>query len=334
MRVLFLTRQRKGAIASACQTLADALDEFDVEVVIDEASSWMPEKTGWLVDRGVTKKVNEAARGFDLVHAWGYRTAWACSEAFYVRKPWVYTQLDPPRTTNSQLIDRLNAARQGYVTCRLIKEALVKAETLHVRVMDAPVAEPPTFSKLDERRRLGLDPDATVLLASGAWGAEGGLTDAIEAVSQLLPVMPGVTLVLANLTGSKGDLEAACSVAPDRIKIIGEQPSLLPWISASDLVVIPKRRGGVSITALEAMSLEVPVIVRRGTGTDEIAVDGLSAFYYSEEDSLSTRIESIMSNTLTRDAVGRSGRTRVEDSHSASEIAGLLASRYKQILDR
>lgn len=334
MRVLFLTRQRKGPIASVCQTLADALDEFNVEVVIDEVSSWMPEKTGWLVDRGVSKKVHEAARGFDLVHAWGYRTAWACSEAFYVRKPWVYSQLDPPRTTNAQLIDRLNAARQGYVSCRLIKEALVKAETLHVRVMDAPAAEPPTYSRQDERRRLGLEPDGTVLLASGAWGKEGGLTDAIEAVGQLLPLMPSLTLVLANLTGSKSEIEAACHVAPDRIKIIGEQPSLLPWIAASDLVIVPKRRGGVSITALEAMSLEVPVIARRGTGTDEIAVDGLSAFYYSEEDSLSTRIESIMANTLTREAVGRSGRTRIEDSHSASEIAGLLASRYKQILDR
>ncbi len=334
MRVLFVTRQRKGAIASVCQTLADALDEFNVEVVVDEVSSWMPDKTGWLVDRGVTKKLNEAVRGFDLVHAWGYRPAWACSEAFYVRRPWVYTQLDPPRTTNPQLIDRLNAARQGFVSCRQIKEALVKAETLHVRVMDAPVAEPPKFSRLDERRRLGLDPDAPMLLAAGAWGAEGGLQDAIEALGQLIPIIPNITLVLANLTGSKSEVEAACGIAPDRIKIVGEQPSLLPWAAASDLVIIPKRRGGISITALEAMSMEVPVIVRRGTGTDEIAVDGLSAFYYSEEDSLSTRIESILANRVTCEAVGRSGRTRVEDSHSASEIAGLLASRYKQILDR
>lgn len=334
MRVLFLTRQRKGAVASVCQTLAEALDEFDVEAVIDDASSWIPDKTGWMVDRGVTKKLNNAARGFDIVHAWGYRSAWACSEAFYVRRPWVYTQLDPPRTTHPQLIDRLNAARQGFCSCRLIKEALVQAETLHVRTMGVPVLDPPRYDKLDEKRRLGLDPESKVLLASGSWGAEGGLSDAIGAIVDLQSMMPNVQLVLANLTGSREDVEAACMGAPLKIKVIGEQPSLLPWLAASDLCLVTKKRGGVSVTALEAMSLEVPVLARRDTGTDEIAVDGLSAFYYSEDYSLACRIQAILASDVTCEAVGRAGRTRIEDSHSASEIAGSLAARYKQILDR
>lgn len=334
MRVLFLTRQRKGNAASVCQTLADALDEFDVEAVIDDASSWIPDKTGWLVDRGVSKKVMDAARGFDIVHAWGYRTAWACSEAFYVRRPWVYTQLDPPRTTHPQLIDRLNAARLGFCSCRLIREQLSKVDTLHLRSLAAPVAAPPSYSKLDERRRLGIEVESKVILASGAWGAEGGLQEAIDAVVELQTMIPEVQLILANLTGSRDEVERRCAGAPLKIKVIGEQPSLLPWLAASDLALITKKRAGVSITALEAMSLEVPVLARRGTGTDEIAVDGLSAFYYGEEDSLACRIEAILDSQTALEAVGRGGKTRTEDSHSASEVAGLLAARYKEILDR
>lgn len=334
MRVLFLTRQRKGNVASVCQTLADALDEFDVEAVIDEASSWIPDKTGWLVDRGVSKKVMDASRGFDIIHAWGYRAAWACSEAFYIRKPWVYTQLDPPRTTHPQLIDRLNAARVGFCSCRLIRERLAKVDTLHLRSMAAPVSDPPNYDKLDERRRLGLEGEGKIILASGAWGAEGGLQQAIDAVVELQSIMPNVQLILANLTGSRDEIEKRCAGAPLSINVIGEQPSLLPWLAASDLALITKKRGGVSITALEAMSLEVPVLARRGTGTDEIAVDGLSAFYFGEEDSLACRIEAILNNQTALESVGRGGRTRTEDSHSASEVAGLLAARYKEILDR
>ncbi len=334
MRVLFLTRQRKGNIASVCQTLADALDEFEVEAVVDDASSWIPDRTGWLVDRGVSKKVMDASRGFDIVHAWGYRAAWACSEAFYIRRPWVYTQLDPPRTTHPQLIDRLNAARLGFCSCRLIREQLSKADTLHLRSMAAPVSDPPSYSKADERRRLGLDAESKVILAAGTWGSEGGLEAAIQAVVELQTMLPDVQLILANLTGGRDEIERHCAGAPLKIKVIGEQPSLLPWLAACDLALVTKKRGGVSITALEAMSLEVPVLACRGTGTDEIAVDGLSAFYFGDEDSLACRIEAILNNQTALEAVGRGGKTRTEDSHSASEVAGLLAARYKEILDR
>ncbi len=143
MRVLFIRRQKVGGIATYSDALARELENHGIEVVIDDAEDWIPNETGFATDRRVTKLVKKAAQGFDLVHAWGYRPAWACSEAFYLRSPWIFTAYDIPKTTNSQLIDRLNAARTGLCVTRAVKLKLEAADTINLELVPPGLATPP-----------------------------------------------------------------------------------------------------------------------------------------------------------------------------------------------
>ncbi len=166
IRVLFLRRQRIGGIATYTEVLRHSLKAEGIDVVIDDAESWIPNETGWKADRQVSKALHEAAKGFDVVHAFGYRSAWACSEAFYLKKPWLYTAYDMPKTTVGPLIDRLNASRVGICVSRAVKKPLEEAETLNLEVVVPGVYVPEFRLETQEARvKLGLDPESPVVLA-------------------------------------------------------------------------------------------------------------------------------------------------------------------------
>ena len=327
MRVLFLRRQRTGGLAALTNAYAEALDEFDVEAVIDDAESWIPNETGWSVDRQVSKAVKRAAQGFNMVHAFGYRAAWACSEAFYVRQPWIYTAYDQPKTTNGQLIDRLNAARRGVASSRAVLTELSEADTLGLEVISPGVrALPPAGDLLTERRRLGIPEEAFVVLACGRAVAERGFDQLAEAIPAIRESREGVHFIF----GLQGEVGFETHGA----QMIGTQPSLHPWISAADLVVVPSRRQGFSMLAAEAMSLGRPVLMRRAGGLSEMAVDGLSAFYFEENDNLAEKILRIADAPLARESMGNAAKIRAEERFDIRESARRLKNLYEDLLRR
>jgi glycosyltransferase involved in cell wall biosynthesis len=326
LRVLFIRRQKTGGVATLTDAWSEALDDFGIEAVIDDTESWIPNETGWHVDRNVSKLVKRAAQGFDLVHAFGYRAAWACSEAFYVRQPWLFSAYDMPKTTHHQLMDRLNAARRGVCATRAIMEELAGADCLNLEVLNPGVrALPPAMDHLEAKRLIGLPHDAFVLFACGR--EDSGIGELAAALPEILESHPHVHLCLAVL-GDHGMRSG------DLMTVMGKQPSLHPWMSAADLVVVPGRKQGFSMTALEAMSLGRPVLMRRSGGLGEMAVDGVSAFYVDEGDSLAGAVVRIVDAPIARETVGNAGRIRVEERFSVAESARRLADLYKDLVER
>lgn len=328
LRVLFIRRQKTGGMAALSEAWAEALDDLGIEAVIDDAESWIPNETGWQVDRSVTKSVRKAMQGFDLVHAFGYRTAWACSEALYVRQPWVYSAFDMPKTTHHQLVDRLNAARRGICPTRAVMEELTAADVLNLEVINPGIRPmPPATDHGEAKRLIGLPHDAFVLFACGRDLPENNLGDLVAALPQISEEHPHVHLCLAV----HGDHGLRSNHA---MTIIGKQPSLHPWISAADLVVVPGRKLGFSMTALEAMTLKRPVLMRRGGGLGEMAVDGVSAFYVDAEDSLAAAIIRIIDAPIARETVANAGQIRAEERFDVAESARRLADLYRDLTER
>ena len=137
MRVLLLKRQTLGGMHTHAADLALALQSQDVEAVVLEAGDWMPNETGPKFDRDVSKRLVQEADGFDIVHAFGYRCAWACSAAFGDRRRWIYTAYDLPKTKHLLLVARLNDAGAGLAVARAVTRAL--DDMLVMRVETVPV---------------------------------------------------------------------------------------------------------------------------------------------------------------------------------------------------
>ena len=62
------------------------------------------------------------------------------------------------------------------------------------------------------------------------------------------------------------------------VEFVGEQQDLVPWLSASDVFLLPSAQESFGLAALEAMACEVPVVAFRVGGLPEIIEDGTTGF--------------------------------------------------------
>ena len=99
----------------------------------------------------------------------------------------------------------------------------------------------------------------------------------------LLRALPALALQLPKVgllvVGVGQDLEPNQRLAvelgvAERVHFIGLVPNAAPQMAAADMVVLPSRREGLPIVALEALSLARPVVATRVGGTPSVVVPG------------------------------------------------------------
>ncbi len=322
LRALFITRQPAGGTAFYAHNLAERLETLGMEAVIDECSSWIPDRTGWQVDRPVSKRLREAGKGFDVIVAFGYRSAWACAEAFYLKRPWVYVAYDTPRTTHSQLIDRLSSARAGICASRTTKRILDEADAVNLTMVVPGVPQPPesTPDKLAARQLLGIRDDARLVVALGRPVADTGL-DAFDDLAPMLredvPNFEGMILPIAGRMTAKN-----LRTAPE-----GTDPWIL--LSAADVVFVPARRAGFSMSAGMAMQLGKPVLARDLNALREIGVRDVSMEFFEDGDDAFYRLMDMLAAPMYLESFGNAALTRARDyldmDRCAREMHALLS---------
>lgn len=300
-------------MAEFAESLVAPLAELEVDVVIDEVD-WIPNETGWSVDRKVSKRLKESVRGFDIVHAWGLRTAWACGEAYYLRVPWVYTAFDMPKTSNNQLVDRLNSARTGICCCSAARQFLDGAYTSNLKTIYPGLPPYLPYEREVAREQLGFGPDEFLILSLST---ELGEEFIREITSQKVNVSFAVL--------SPDDM-------PDADKI--ESRDQLPlWIAASDLVMQSKPGLGIDLDCLIAMSSGVPVLVKDVGGLSEMGVANVSLEVYEDDLDLPRHLLELIDAPVHREALGMAGRAKVEDRFDLRECAEKYAAVYRSVLN-
>ncbi|MCE9560258.1 MAG: hypothetical protein K8R88_15070, partial [Armatimonadetes bacterium] len=124
MKVLFLLRDPHPGLADHAKISAAALRVEGLSVDLVDCQNWMPTTTDPKLNKETAKRLNSEVNNFDLVHCFGYRTAYAMGEAFKGKKKWVFTAYDSPRTTHDYLIERLNFSRAGFCCSEFVKRPL------------------------------------------------------------------------------------------------------------------------------------------------------------------------------------------------------------------
>lgn len=317
-RVLMVRRQTSGGIATYSDHLARGLEMLGVDVVLDDMQAEIPDQTGFWVDRKVSQAMKRAAQGFDLVHAWGYRTAWACGEAFYIRFPWLYTAYDFPRTRNGLLIDRLNHAKAGICTSRACKEELESVDALNLSVI-APALD----SQMVEddgayaKKRLGVEGEFVVTCVAGPRADRGA---------------EGFAKAIQKVKGVRGVLVSEYIPEPSANLLHFSQADVPTVLSAADLVVVPGVRQSFSMVALEAMSIGRPVAVRTVPGIEEMGVAGIHYHGFSTDDDLAGLVERLRHTPGEARSTVEPARMRAQDWYSMEECARRHLDLYRQVL--
>lgn len=327
MRVLFLRRQRVGGIATYTELLRHGLEKEGVDVVIDDADEWIPNETGFSVDKKVSKLVQEAAKGFDLIHAFGYRAAWACSEAFYLKRPWVYTAYDMPKTTASQLIDRLNPARVGLVPSKAVKDALEDGDAVNVEIVRPCVWIPDDLPTVEEARRgLGLDVDSPVILGMGPFGADRGFKVLADTAEQMKHEAPNVSVAFVG--------ENLGFSVPAGVTHVERDYDRWRWMMAAEIVVVPYTRAGFSMVAAEAMAMGKPVVLRDAGGLSEMGVQNVSIELFENDDELLFVLLELLNSPIHRESLGDAARIRANERFGIERCSKEHFGFYRDLLSR
>lgn len=119
----------------------------------------------------------------------------------------------------------------------------------------------------EARQRLGLSPDAEVVLFVGRFAPLKGLDALIEAVAALRPGRPDLQLIVA---GGDGPLDDATQALHRKVRRLGLEgvvrfpgrvdPSDLPdYYSAADLLALPSHYESFGLVVLEALACGTPV---------------------------------------------------------------------------
>lgn len=315
-----------GGIASYCDALRVSLKDQGIDVVVDDADEWIPNETGWSVDRAVSKKLQDAAKGFEIVHAFGYRAAWACNEAFYLKRHWVYTAYDLPKTTASQLIDRLNAARTGICVGSAVKHKLDSADALNLRTIVPGVWVPPhRLSKAEARQQLGICDDQTVVLAIGPYGSDRGFSALWDAATQL---------------GQEVSDVMVCALGPvdqdpgHSVRVVAPPFDKWMWLAACDIVVAPYERAGFSMAAAEAMRFGKVVLMRRAGGLPDMGTENVNIELFENDDDLLFCLIELLNSPIHRESVSDSAAIRAESGFDLERCAREHAQLYRDLLTR
>lgn len=318
MKVLLLRRQSFGGIATYSDHLLEGLREAGVAVRVEDVSDWIPNDTRGSFDKEVTKKLLPLAREYDLVHAFGYRAAWACAEALGKKLPWIYTAYDLPKTTHPELVARLDKARVGLAVSRAVKSALDEALVSGVKLLTPGIPRLPDPGNQEEcKESLGIDPDWQVILAMGSIEGPEGLDVLADGMEEIWRRIPYVQLCLASSDGRKDYWENHVVLAdrPDRVSIFGKVKGKEKLFGAADLVVVPARVAGFSMVALEAMSLGTPSLVRRAGGLSDLVDERFSGLCFEDDEDLSRVLASGLQATITLESMRNACRVRFEERH-------------------
>jgi len=144
-----------------------------------------------------------------------------------------------------------------------------------------------------------------------------------------------VKLVIIG-TGTDFDKLKKMSAHDNDIIMTGFLPNeeLLDYLRVADVVVFPSRGENASLTIMEAMACELPVI-SSGVGNAEKILGegrGLILEKYTEEE-IAEKCVKILSDKNFAEKMGKSARKFVEDNHSWDRISKKTEELYKKIIE-
>jgi L-malate glycosyltransferase len=144
-------------------------------------------------------------------------------------------------------------------------------------------------------------------------------------------------LVMVGDGPERGDLErqVVSYSLSDAVEFVGEQPDIVPWLSAADLFLLPSSQESFGMAALEAMACEVPVIASRVGGLPEVVHDGITGFLCDPDDleGMAERGVAVLRDPELRQRIGKAGVEHVRSNFCDGAIVPRYEAFYREVLD-
>jgi glycosyltransferase involved in cell wall biosynthesis len=117
-------------------------------------------------------------------------------------------------------------------------------------------------------------------------------------------------------------VELTGAVGQDRVR------ELYGW---ADVFCLPSFREGLPFVAIEALAMELPVVVTRIMGVPELVEDGVNGLLVApgRVDELADALERLARDEELRRSLGTAGRAKVQRDYELSRLAAELRSAFE-----
>ena len=188
------------------------------------------------------------------------------------------------------------------------------------------------------RRRLGIPPEAPVMLSVGRMVTKKGFHVLLDIVAKLFAAHPEAHLILAGTGDRLDEFRARASSLGGRVHLPGIvlRDTLPDLYREVDLFVLPAvhdRKGnvdGLPNVILEAMASGLPVVASAISGIPLAITDGENGLLVPEQDPAALRdaLDTLLGGPDTRRRMGLASRRRAERDHTWKVISGRYRAAY------
>ena len=179
------------------------------------------------------------------------------------------------------------------------------------------------------RARLGLDPDAFIVVGLGRLVPIKGFDLLARALPALIAQIPSARVLLVGDGAERahlGAIAASMGVA-ERLRMTGETTDVASYLAAADVVAVPSRNEGMGRVIVEAMALGLPVVATAVGGIPDVVTDGECGRLVEPEDvdALAAALIELGRDPALRRKLGEAAVRRAEAFSTAVASEKLLA---------
>ena len=122
-----------------------------------------------------------------------------------------------------------------------------------------------------------------------------------------------------------------------RVRFLGFQPDVRPWMQAADAFVLASRWEGLPMTLLEAGACALPAVATDVSGSREVVIDGSTGFLARAGDPLA--LGSAMKRMMcldaeVRSAMGQMARRNVIEHYGLGGVLDAWKAIYRELLEQ
>ncbi|GIV16707.1 MAG: hypothetical protein KatS3mg022_2142 [Armatimonadota bacterium] len=354
MRVLHLARPAAGGVLRFLQNVIPRLEREGVECAtacpsamhsslpLQRTLRWeISDRPQVVADLRCALQAKGWQKEYDLFHAHGLRAAGVLALAPPQR--WVFTlhnlppeHLVPPvrwllnRAARSagRILAVSRAVQQAWL--RNFPHSEAKCEVVPGGV-DVDAIRPYAEDRLSARQQWDLPDDVPVALCVARLMGDKG----VDVLLKALALAPGW---FALVVGEGPQRDALLRLASElgigeRVRFTGYLPTLDSAWSACDVAVVPSRREGLGLFALEAMAAEKPVIASNVGGLAEVVLPGETGWLVTPDEAtaLADALQYALSLRPLWHEMGKRGRQHVLQHFTWEHTVHRLLDVYRRL---
>jgi glycogen(starch) synthase len=176
------------------------------------------------------------------------------------------------------------------------------------------------------------------ILCLGRLVPEKGVDVALRVLANVRLRVPGVRLVVAGDGGERSRLEREARELGlgEEVRFVGAvAPEDVPAvINRATLVLMPSRREGLPLVAIEAALMGRPVVATAVSGLAEVVTDGETGRLAAKDDveGLSRAVLDLLAHPEGTRRMGRSARERARDRFGLARCAASFDALYQRLV--